>query len=57
MSKWLKLTTEDTTGVGEDVGEMRKGNPRTLLMGKQTGEDAVKNSMEHPQEVKNRITM
>ena len=31
----------------------RKGNPSALLVGMQTGEDAVENSMEFPQETKN----
>ena len=31
----------------------RKGNPSTLLVGKQTGEATVENSMEFPQKTKN----
>ena len=31
----------------------RKGNPSTLLMGMQTGEATVENSMESPQKTKN----
>ena len=33
-TKWLKLTPQETTGVGVDVD---KGNPLTLLVGMQTG--------------------
>ena len=33
----------------------RKGNPRTLLVGMQTGAATVENSMEVPQESKNGI--
>ena len=35
----------------------RKGNPLTLLMGMQAGTDTLENSMEIPQEVKNRATL
>ena len=31
----------------------RKGNPRTLLVGMQTGAATVENSMEFPQKIKN----
>ena len=31
----------------------RKGNPSALLVGKQTGEATVENSMEFPQKTKN----
>ena len=31
----------------------RKGNPRTLLVGMQTGAATVENSMEFPQKTKN----
>ena len=31
----------------------RKGNPRALLVGMQTGEATVENSMEFPQKIKN----
>ena len=33
--------------------KQRKGNPRTLLVGMQTGEATVENSMEFPQKTKN----
>ena len=36
--------------VGEDV---EKGNPSALLVGMQTGEATVENSMEFPQKTKN----
>ena len=35
----------------------RKGNPLTLLVGMQTGAATLENSMEVPQEVKNRATL
>ena len=35
----------------------RKGNPRALLMGMQTGAPSVESSMEGPQKVKNEITL
>ena len=53
QSEWLKLTTQETT----DVDEERKGNPLTLLVEMQTGTATLENSMEFPQEVKNRATL
>ena len=35
----------------------RKGNPLKLLVGMQAGTDTLENSMEIPQEVKNRATL
>ena len=36
-----------------NVGEDGKGNPSALLVGMQTGEATVENSMEFPQKTKN----
>ena len=52
--EWLKLTTQETTDVGEDV---EKEEPFTLLMGMQTGAATLQNSMEVPQKIKNRTTL
>ena len=35
---------------------MEKGNPSALLVGRQTGEATVENSMEFPQKTKNVVT-
>ena len=35
----------------------RKGNPRALLVGMQTGAATVENSMEGPQKIKNRTAL
>ena len=35
----------------------KEGNPRALLVGKQTGAATMENSMEVPQKNKNRITI
>ena len=51
---WSKLTTQETTDVGEDV---RKGNYLMLLVGMQTGAATLENSMKFPQRVKNRTTL
>ena len=50
----LKLTTQETTDVGEDV---EKEEPLILLVGIQTGEATLENGMEVPQKVKNRATL
>ena len=52
--RWQKLTTQETTDVGEG---QRKGNPLTLLVGKQTGAAILENSMEVSQKVKNRTAL
>ena len=52
QSEWLKSTTQEKTGVGEDV---EKWETYALLVGMQTGVAAVENSMEAPQEIKNRV--
>lgn len=54
MSECLKLITQETTGVGEDV---EKGNPLTFLVGMQSGAATLENSMEIPQKVKNGTTL
>ena len=54
MSEWLKSTTQETTGVGEDVA---KGNSLALLVGIQTCAVTVANNIEFPQKAKNRTTL
>ena len=54
QSEWLKLTTQETTNIGDD-GE--KGNPFVLLVGMQTSVATLENSMEVPQKIKNRTTL
>ena len=53
MSEWLKLTTQETTGVGKDV----KGEPSYTDFGMQTGAATLGNSMEVHQKVQNRTTL
>ena len=50
-SEWLKLTTEETTGV---VEAMEKREPLTLLVGMRTGAATVENTVGGPRDVKNR---
>ena len=52
LSEWLKLTTQAIADVGEDE---EKGIP--LLVGMQIGEATMENSMEVPQEIKNRTIL
>ena len=53
--RWLKWTTQETKGVGEDV---KKGGPScTVWVGAQAGAAALENSIEGPQEVTNRTTL
>ena len=54
LSEWLKLTTQEATGVGEDV---EKGDSPALLVGTQTGGATLGNSMEAPQKVKKRTIL
>ena len=54
MSEWLKLTTQATTAVSEDL---EKGEPFALLVGMQTGAATLENSMDVPQKTKNRTTL
>ena len=54
QSEWLKLTSQETTEIGEDA---EKGEPSTLLVGMQTGATTLENNMEVPQKVKNRATL
>ena len=51
LSKWLKSTTQETTGVDKDV---EKGNHLTPLVGMQGGTATPENSMELPQKVKDK---
>ena len=46
MSEWLKLTTQETRGVGEDA---EKGEPSCTVGGMHTGAATLENSMEVPQ--------
>ena len=43
QSEWLKLTSQETTDVGEDA---EKGDPPTLLVGMQAGTATLENGME-----------
>ena len=54
MSEWLKLTTQETKGVGKVE---RKGNPLALFVEVQTGAATLEKSMEVPQIPKNRTTV
>ena len=54
QSEWLKLTSQETTDVGEDA---EKGQPCTLLVGMQAGVAALENIMEFPQKAKYRATL
>ena len=54
LSEWLKWTTQERTDVGKDV---ENKNPPVLLVGTQTGNATVENSMEVPQKVKNETTL
>ena len=49
--RMARITTQETTGVGEDA---EKGEPFALL---QTGAAILENSMEVPQETKNTTTL
>jgi len=53
--RMAKMNKTETTDLGTDV---EKGEPSyTLLMGMQTGAATVGNSMDVPQNVKNRTTL
>ena len=51
QSEWVKLTTQGTIDVGEDV---EKGNPLALPVGMQTGAITLENIVEIPQKITNR---
>ena len=46
-SEWLKVTTQETTGVGKDA---ERGEALVPLVGRQTGAAALENGEEGPQE-------
>ena len=54
LSERLKLTTQATADVGEDV---EKEDLFALLVEMQAGAATMKNSMEVPQKTKNRTTL
>jgi len=56
LSEWLKSETQETTGVGKDVGG-KKGTLGALLVETETGAVTVENSIEFPQKIKNRTTL
>ena len=54
LSERVKLTTEETTDVGEDA---EKGKPSYTIGGMKTGAATLRNGIEVPQKVKNRTTL
>ena len=54
MSKWLKLTTQEITDVGENV---EKREPSCTVVGMQTAAATLENCMGVPQKIKNRTTL
>ena len=52
LSEWLKLTTQETKGVGEDV---EKKKHLCTVGGNATGTATVENSLEVPQELKTEL--
>ena len=54
---WYQLTLVRVANINKSTNKLermrRKGNPSTLLVGMQTGEATVENSMEFPQKPKN----
>ena len=57
QSEWLKLTTQATTDVGEDVEGLSLQISFALLVGMQAGAATLENSMEVPQKTKTRTTL
>ena len=51
LSEWLKLTTQETTGVGKD---MEKGESSCTVGGNANWVSTLENNIEVPQETKNR---
>ena len=54
LSEWLQLTTQETTDVEKDA---EKGEASYSVGGNATGVAILENSMEVPQNVKNRATL
>ena len=52
--RWLKLTTQETTNIGEDT---EKGEHFSLLVRMQTGAATLENRMEVSQKIKNRTIL